>query len=80
MSVQWKDVERVFDAHREALMAVPGVQAAAIGDTGGVLCILVFVADASVAERANLPGTLEGVPVKIEVSGYFEPRPIKGSE
>lgn len=73
MTVGWDDVERVFAAHREALMAVPGVQGAAIGSSGGVLCIIVFVADASVAERGALPGTLEGIPVKIEVSGPFTP-------
>ena len=71
MPVQWKDVERVFEAHREMLMAVPGVQGTAIGDLEGVLCIIVYVTDPTVAERAQLPGTLEGIPVKIEVSGPF---------
>jgi hypothetical protein len=70
----WSQVERVFEVHREGLMAVPGVLGTAIGNLGGVPCILIYVADASVADRANLPGTLDGVAVKIEVTGPFDAR------
>jgi hypothetical protein len=73
MSAQWKDVERVLETHRQMLLAGPGVRGTAIGSSEGVLCIIVFVADGSVAERGTLPGTLEGIPVKIEVSGPFTP-------
>lgn len=74
MSPDWTRVQRVFDAHRESLIAVPGVTGTAIGTCDGEPCIRVFVAHASVLERNDIPGTLEGIPVKIEVSGVFDAR------
>ena len=74
MTLDWSTVERVFETHRAALIAVPGVTGTAIGTCGGAPCIRVFVKDASVLERNVIPGTLDGVPVKIEISGRFEAR------
>ena len=75
MMLDWSTVERIYDTHRESLIAVPGVTGTAIGTCDGEPCIRVFVISASVLEGLAIPGTLDGVPVKIEVSGVFDARP-----
>jgi hypothetical protein len=71
---QGRTVDRVYETHRAALIAVPGVTGTAIGTCDGSPCIRVFVANRGVLDRNDIPGTLEGILVKIEVSGTFEPR------
>ena len=70
----WAQVQRVYDIHRESLIAVPGVTGTAIGPCDGQPCIRVFVSSASVLEGLAIPGTLDGIPVKIDVSGVFDAR------
>jgi hypothetical protein len=74
VSPDWTRVQRVFEAHRESLIAVPGVTGTAIGTCEGEPCIRIFVSSASVLEGQVIPGTLDGIPVKIEVSGVLHAR------
>jgi hypothetical protein len=69
-----RPIEEVFAAHTDSLMAMPGVVGTAIGRCGDVLCIRVFLRDSSEAVRRAIPDTLEGHPVRAEVTGPFEPR------
>ena len=69
-----QSIEDVLAAHNDSLMAIPGVVGTAIGRCGDVLCIRVFLRDSSEALRRAIPDSLEGHPVRAEVTGPFEPR------
>ena len=64
----------VLAEHRAALMAVPGVMGTAIGICEGHPCILIFVIDEPARARLADRSSLGGYPVRIQVSGPFQPR------
>ena len=70
-------IEAVLEAHNDSLMAVPGVVGTAIGRCDGRPCIRVFVRDSAAAKAARLGTTLDGYPMRVEVSGPFYPRSPK---
>jgi hypothetical protein len=74
-----RSIEDVLAAHTDSLLAIPGVVGTAIGRCDGAPCIRVFVADSAAAERARLGPTLEGHPVRVEVTGPFRARPSRGA-
>lgn len=64
----------VVERHSEHLMGLPGVTAVAVGALDdGTPCILVLIVEDTQEIRAGLPATLEGHPVKVEVSGVIRP-------
>jgi len=69
-----QSIQEVLAAHTDSLLALPGVVGTAIGRCGDALCIRVFVAESSEAARQPIPDSLEGYPVRVEVSGRFRPR------
>jgi len=72
-------IQQVLAAHTDSLMALPGVVGTAIGRCDTVLCIRVFLRDSSSAARQAIPDTLEGYPVRVEVTGGFERRRGNGT-
>ena len=72
--VSSKTIEQVLASHNDSLMALPGVVGTAIGLCDGAACIRVFVSDSSAARARRIPDTLDGFPVRVEVSGPFRPR------
>lgn len=73
-TVTQRDIKTVMEAHVGTLMAIPGVQAVAIGALDdGTPCITVYVEKETDETRRDIPNTLEGHPVVVEVSGKIEP-------
>ena len=61
-----------MEDHVGELMSIPGVVGVAIGETAqGVPCIQVLIAAADEELQKQIPETLEGHPVVIEVSGII---------
>lgn len=69
-----RDINAVLAAHRDSLMALPGVVGTAIGLCGEERCIKVLLADSSAAAGARIPERLEGYRVVAEVAGTIRPR------
>ncbi|HET7791506.1 MAG TPA: hypothetical protein VFK78_11995 [Gemmatimonadales bacterium] len=69
-----RSIEAVLAAHTGSLMAVPGVVGTAIGRCDGTPCIRVLLAAESDAARRRIPPTLEGYPVRVDVTGPFRAR------
>ena len=73
-AVTQHDINAVMQAHVGTLMAVPGVTAVAIGALDdGTPCIKVYVEEETGETRRDIPKTLDGHPVVVEVSGKIEP-------
>ena len=69
-----RSIQEVLAAHTDSLMALPGVVGTAIGRCDTTLCIRVFLRDSTAAARGAIPETLEGYPVKVDVTGEFQKR------
>lgn len=67
-------IQEVFAAHRDSLMALPGVVGAAIGHCGDAPCIRVFVSGPVAMDAGKVPDRVDGFAVRVEVSGEFRPR------
>lgn len=52
-----------------SVMGRPGVTGTALGGAAGSPCLLVYVRDSDSA--AGVPSKVDGVPVKVEVTGTF---------
>jgi len=69
-----RDIQTVQEAHAPALMALDGVVGVAIGETDDrTPCVVIYVKEMTKALRAKLPTSLEGHPVRVEVSGEIRP-------
>jgi hypothetical protein len=69
-----KSIDQVLEAHRDELMALPGVTGVAIGLCGTERCITVLVRDSATIRKTGIPRQLEGYQVRTEVSGLIKPR------
>lgn len=68
------DIKTAVDRHAAELMAIPGVAGVFIGELDDKTpCILVLVIEESETLNRAIPDSLEGHPVKVEVSGEFKP-------
>ncbi len=68
------DINTVLESHAAGLMAVPGVAGVAVGETDdGTPCILVLSAVDVDEIRGEVPGEIEGHPVRISYSGEIRP-------
>ncbi|MGH8628992.1 MAG: hypothetical protein ACREYC_28305 [Gammaproteobacteria bacterium] len=57
------------------LMAIPGVVGVGIGDCNGKECIVVLIQDRTARIDREVPKTLDGYPVHIEVTGPIKALP-----
>ncbi|MBE0594409.1 MAG: hypothetical protein IH616_18625 [Gemmatimonadales bacterium] len=73
-----RSIEEVLAAHTEALMAMPAVVGTALGRCDDALCIRVFVTDSSEAVRRAIPDSLDGYPVRVEVTEPYRIRRPEG--
>jgi hypothetical protein len=73
-SVPARSIDDVLAAHRDSLLALPGVVGTAIALYDGERCIRVMLADTSAEAKARIPARLEGYRVVVEVTGPFRPR------
>ena len=69
-----RDVSAVMNDHAAEMMALPGVVGVAVSETDDHMpCILVMIAGESDSLRRRLPATIEGIPIRIEVTGEIVP-------
>jgi hypothetical protein len=54
-------------------MAIPGVVGTAQGEENGRPCVMVYVKQSGEAIERAIPSSLEGFPVRIQVSGPIGP-------
>lgn len=71
-------VERVFFAHINEWMRIPGVVGGGIGKCNGSPCIRVHVAEDKPDLHAAIPDCVDGVRVMVVVTGLIYP--LQGSE
>ena len=73
-SMNKKSIEEVMNTHSDEIMAIKGVAGIYIGQLeNGKPCIVVMIIHKSESLNKKIPKTLEGYPVKIEVSGEIKP-------
>lgn len=73
-TISRKSIDRVMQEHVSSLMAISGVAGVAIGEgSDGEPCILVLIVERREELLRRIPRSLDGYPVKIEVSGKIEP-------
>ena len=69
-----RDINTVMEAHVNDIMAIPGVVGVAIGALDdGMPYIRVLVVEKTDEIDREIPTTLEGHPVRVEVSGEIKP-------
>lgn len=64
-----KFIQEVLKEHTNRLMSLTGVVGTAIGECSGQPCIKVFVVQKTPTLLQQIPATLDGYPVAVEVSG-----------
>ena len=69
------DIFVVKEKYENKIMTIPGITGMGIGDCNGEACIVVMVYEKSAQIDQEVPGTLEGYPVKVEVTGSIEALP-----
>ena len=69
-----RHVDEILKEHTEELMAIPGVVAVAVGESGGKPCLRVFVTDMNARSLRDIPDDIEGYGVLITKSGKFQAR------
>lgn len=67
-----RTIHEALAAHREAWMARPEVTGVGIGRCGADPCIVIYLLRRSEAAEAALPDSVDGHPVRLEVTGGFE--------
>jgi hypothetical protein len=69
-----RPLNEVLAEHSGALMKIDGVVGVYEGALeNGEPCIVVMLRDAGPEKRKELPGTLEGYPVRLEIGGEIRP-------
>jgi len=69
-----KSIEEVMNSHTEKIMTMKGVAGIYIGQLeDGKPCIVVMIKTESDELKNKIPKSLEGYPVKIEVTGEIKP-------
>jgi hypothetical protein len=70
-----RDINAVLSAHDQDLLAIPGVVGVYVGvlDDGRTPCLKIMLAKRTPQTEKNIPQTLEGYPVVVEVTGEIRP-------
>lgn len=70
MSAQ--SIEEVLSSHRDSLMAIPGVNGVGQGLCDDRPCIRVFASELTPEIESEVPDSIQGFAVDVEVTGRFE--------
>lgn len=71
-----RPIEEVLEAHKDSIMALDGVAGVGQGECDGEPCIRVF-AEQETSAINDLPDSIEGYAVDVEVTGSFGPRSVQ---
>jgi heat shock protein HslJ len=74
------NIVAVQERHEAQLMAISGVVGSGIGERDGAEVIVVFVEEQTATIEQNVPNTLDGYPVVIEVTGPIDAFNLPGSK
>lgn len=66
-----RSIEDVLATHTDSLMAIRGVEGVGQGKCDDEPCIRVFVSERTPDVKAEVPDTIEGYVVDVEVTGRF---------
>lgn len=67
-------LREVMEEHREGWMERPEVTGMGIGRCGGEPCIVLYLVRPSEEAETTLPDSVQGYPVRLEVTGRVVPR------
>jgi hypothetical protein len=70
-----RDINAVLAAHDKELLAMPDVVGVYVGtlEDGSTLCLRVMLAHKNPETERKIPRSIEGYPVRVEVSGEIRP-------
>jgi hypothetical protein len=70
-----RDINAVLAAHDKELLALPDVVGVYVGtlEDGRTLCLKVMLARKNPETERKIPGSIEGYPLRVEVSGTIRP-------
>ena len=70
-----RDINVVLAAHDKELLAMPDVVGVYVGtlEDGSTLCLRVMLAHKNPETERKIPRSIEGYPVRVEVSGEIRP-------
>lgn len=69
-----RPITEVLKENQDSLLAIPGVQGFYQGELeNGHQCIVIMLDSLTEANKKAIPDSLEGYPVKIEVTGKIKP-------
>lgn len=69
-----RPIDEVLATHREGWLARPGVTGVGVGRCDGKPCIVLYLVRRTDELEASLPDSVEGHPVRLQVTGRVEPR------
>lgn len=69
-----RSIHEVLEEHRETWMARPEVTGTGIGRCEGDPCIVLYLLRRTEAVQEAVPDSVDGHPVRLEVTGRIEPR------
>ena len=80
-----RDINAVLAAHDKELLAIPDVVGVYVGtlEDRSTLCLRVILARKNPETERKIPRSIEGYPVRVEVSGEIRPmsqRPVSGNQ
>jgi hypothetical protein len=67
-------LQEVLEASSPGWMTIPGVLGTGAGSCDGEACIRVYVSERTPEIDRRIPGSAEGYPVRVEVTGRVRPR------
>lgn len=70
-----RSLEAVIEEHRDRWMEHPDVTGVGIGRCDGSPCVVLYLLRRSEDAERDLPDTVGGYPVRLEVTGRVVPRP-----
>lgn len=62
-------IEEVIANNSDALLELPGVAGVALGEESARACIVVMLTVDSEAVRHSIPGSIDGYPVSLRITG-----------
>jgi hypothetical protein len=70
-------IEEVLEAHTDSLMAIRGVEGVGQGQCDDAPCIRVYASEMTPEIESDVPDSIEGYAVDVEVTGPIGPRSIQ---
>lgn len=70
-----QSIEEVLTAHTDSLMDIRGVEGVGQAICDETPCIRIYASERTPEIKSEVPDTIEGYAVDVEVTGRIDPRP-----